>query len=83
MIGISSGSEVMPFNLGLPEIVVLLALALLLVGPKRLPELGKSLGESLANFKRSMSTDKSNESDASTGSEAKGEENQDGVSNRQ
>lgn len=44
----------MPFNLGLPEVLVLLALALVIFGPKRLPELGKSLGEALMNFKSSF-----------------------------
>jgi TatA/E family protein of Tat protein translocase len=44
----------MPFNLGLPEIIVLFLLGLVIFGPKKLPELGKSLGEAIRNFKSSF-----------------------------
>lgn len=44
----------MPFNLGPGELVVILALGLLVFGPKKLPELGKSLGEAILNFKKSF-----------------------------
>ena len=37
------------------HVVVLLVIALLVLGPKRLPEVGKSLGEGLKGFKASMS----------------------------
>ncbi len=39
-------------NLGMPEILVILVLALLLFGPKKLPELGRSLGQSIREFKK-------------------------------
>jgi sec-independent protein translocase protein TatA len=39
-------------NLGMPEILVILLIALLLFGPKKLPELGRSLGQSIREFKR-------------------------------
>lgn len=42
--------------LGFPEIVFILVLALLLFGPRRLPELGRLLGKGLAEFRRA-STD--------------------------
>ena len=42
-------------NIGFPEIVVLLVLALIIFGPKRLPELGKSLGKGIREFKESVS----------------------------
>ncbi len=38
------------FGIGLPEIAVIGALALLVFGPKRLPELGRSLGKTLKGF---------------------------------
>lgn len=39
-------------NLGMPELIFIFVLALLIFGPKKLPELGKSLGKGLAEFKR-------------------------------
>lgn len=41
-------------KLGLPEILILLAIALLIFGPRRLGELGKGLGEGIRNFKSSV-----------------------------
>jgi sec-independent protein translocase protein TatA len=40
------------FNLGFPELVVIFTLALLLFGPRKLPEIGRSLGKSLNEFKK-------------------------------
>jgi TatA/E family protein of Tat protein translocase len=39
-------------NLGWPEILIILGIALIIFGPRKLPELGKSLGQSLAQFRR-------------------------------
>jgi sec-independent protein translocase protein TatA len=44
----------MPFNIGPGELIVILALGLIIFGPKKLPELGKSLGEAIMNFKKSF-----------------------------
>jgi sec-independent protein translocase protein TatA len=41
-------------KLGLPEILVILAIALLIFGPGKLADLGKGLGEGIKNFKSSM-----------------------------
>ncbi len=38
------------FGIGLPEMAVIAAIALLVFGPKRLPELGKTLGKTLKGF---------------------------------
>jgi len=45
----------MPFNLGLPEVLIVLVLALLFLGPKRLPEAGRSLGRGIREFKDGIS----------------------------
>lgn len=39
-------------SLGMQEIIVIFVLALIIFGPRKLPELGKSLGKSLAEFKK-------------------------------
>jgi sec-independent protein translocase protein TatA len=41
-------------KIGLPEILIILAIALLIFGPRRLGELGKGLGDGIRNFKSSM-----------------------------
>jgi sec-independent protein translocase protein TatA len=40
------------FGLGMQELIVIFVIALLVFGPKKLPELGRSLGRGLAEFKR-------------------------------
>lgn len=41
------------FGLGMMEILMILAIALIVVGPKKLPELAKTLGRAMGEFKRS------------------------------
>jgi sec-independent protein translocase protein TatA len=41
-------------KIGLPEILIIIAIALLLFGPSKFASLGKSLGEGIRNFKSSM-----------------------------
>ena len=38
--------------IGMPELVIILTIALIIFGPRKLPELGRSLGKSLGEFKR-------------------------------
>lgn len=38
--------------IGMPELIIILTLALIIFGPRKLPELGRSLGKSLGEFKR-------------------------------
>jgi sec-independent protein translocase protein TatA len=42
------------FNVGPGEMMIVGVLALVLFGPKKLPELGKALGQGLGNFKKSL-----------------------------
>jgi sec-independent protein translocase protein TatA len=44
-----------PFGIGATEIILLLLVALLVFGPKRLPEMGRSLGRGMREFKDSIS----------------------------
>lgn len=43
------------FGIGTPELLVILAVALIVIGPKKLPDLAKSLGRALGEFKRATS----------------------------
>jgi sec-independent protein translocase protein TatB len=43
------------FGIGMPEMILILALALVVIGPKKLPDLAKSLGRALGEFKRATS----------------------------
>jgi TatA/E family protein of Tat protein translocase len=40
------------FGIGMPELLMILGLALIVLGPKKLPELAKTLGKGLAEFRR-------------------------------
>lgn len=42
-------------NIGLPELILIFIIALLIFGPKKLPELGKTIGRALAEFRRTTS----------------------------
>jgi TatA/E family protein of Tat protein translocase len=46
-------------NLGMPEMIFIFLLALVLFGPKKLPELGRQLGKALAEFKKASNEFKS------------------------
>jgi sec-independent protein translocase protein TatA len=47
----------MPFNVGPGELVVVLIIALIVLGPKRLPEVGRSIGNGMREFKDSLNGD--------------------------
>jgi sec-independent protein translocase protein TatA len=50
-------------NIGLPEILVVLVIALIVFGPKRLPELGRSMGKGIREFKGAVSGDHEDDED--------------------
>ena len=43
------------FGIGMPELMVILVVALIVLGPKRLPEIARALGKGLAEFRRATS----------------------------
>jgi sec-independent protein translocase protein TatA len=45
----------MPINVGPMELIIVLVIALIVLGPKRLPEAGKAVGKGLREFKDSLS----------------------------
>ena len=49
------------FRLGLPELMIILVIIFFLFGAKRLPEMGKGIGEGIKNFKKSIKGDENSE----------------------
>jgi len=47
--------EIKMGNIGIQEMMILLVIALIVFGPKKLPEIGKSLGKGIAEFKKASS----------------------------
>lgn len=43
------------FGIGMPELMVIMVVALVVLGPKRLPEIARALGKGLAEFRRATS----------------------------
>jgi len=46
-------------SIGVPELIIIFIIALLIFGPRKLPKIGKSIGRTLAEFKRASSDLKS------------------------
>jgi sec-independent protein translocase protein TatA len=43
-------------NIGIPGLIIVLVLALIIFGPKKLPELGRAVGQTLKEFKKSTNS---------------------------
>lgn len=63
------------FHMGMPELILVLVIVLIVFGPKKLPEIGKSLGKSLKEFKQETNSEKKVEDTAAL-AETKKEEKQ-------
>ncbi len=53
----------MPFQVSLPELILVLAVALIVLGPKRLPEVGRSLGRGMREFRDSLAGERRDDDD--------------------
>jgi sec-independent protein translocase protein TatA len=53
----------MPFGIGPLELIIVLVIALVIFGPKRLPDLGRSLGSGMREFKDSITASSKSEDD--------------------
>ena len=61
----------MPFGLGPTELLIILGIALLLFGAKRLPEIGSSLGNAIKEFRKTQSDDLNSEKKSISSSDKK------------
>ncbi|EYE87285.1 hypothetical protein Q428_14120 [Fervidicella metallireducens AeB] len=51
-------------SLGFPELIIILVIALVIFGPKKLPEIGKAMGSSIKEFKKATKDIVNSEDDA-------------------
>jgi sec-independent protein translocase protein TatA len=61
----------MPGSIGPLELVIVLAIALIVLGPKKLPEVGRSIGNGMREFKESLSGERRDEDEDVHSIEAK------------
>ena len=61
----------MPFGLGPTELIIILGIALLLFGAKKLPEIGSSLGNAIKEFRKTQSDESTSEKKSISSSDKK------------
>jgi sec-independent protein translocase protein TatA len=62
-------------KLGMPELILILAIALVIFGPSKLPEIGKSLGRAIQEFKDGSNLNKDKDKEVSKDDNAQKREN--------
>ena len=61
-------------KIGIAELLIILAIALLIFGPKALPKLGKAMGKTIGNFKKGLNEDDEAEVETKSAETKSGEE---------
>jgi sec-independent protein translocase protein TatA len=69
----------MPLGIGLPEMLIVLVIALVVFGPKRLPDLGRSLGSGMREFKDSITGSSKDDDEPAKITAARADESDDAV----
>lgn len=67
------------FGIGMPELIIILAIALIVIGPQKLPEMARSIGKGLAEFKRASNDFRRSIEEEARAAEEQGQPVEDGT----